>query len=157
MHIAFLLPADQPNYLITRCTAGIWAAILCPSIIEVIVELLIQSPNGLLLLRFTIVPLLWLVFFLLSWIFGYKILLLPNTQYRELFPTLTQRIISALWFGIFGNLALFLMFITGALKSSNLYSLICLSSYIGFSFGYRILLLPTTLKATMKAVVIGFT
>lgn len=94
-----------------------------------------------------------LIGLILGWKIVYKLLMLPQVDYISSYPSFAQRIVATLWFGTAGYLlACLIMHGEGVLIC---FFVLLMSSYLGFIYGYRILLLPTTLRGGLKSIMMG--
>lgn len=150
-----LLPADTENYLIiTRVTAAVWCGAIAFIVTQSMVVSLTVSPQ-LTLLQLMIPFVLALIFIFVGVMYGYRLLVLPKkVTYIKPFPTLMQRSISMIWFGMFGGILTLLSLPN--FRGQNLFFIFLLASYLGFFYGYRILLLEASLRSAIKSITIGF-
>lgn len=146
-----LLPADHPDLFPVRCVAGVWlGALSCFMTMGLNSLIYDQYAQTNLIILIAVA----LIAFLIGWKFLYRLLLFPKVNYLKLFPSLTQRVISAIWFGIIGYL-LALIIIRQVAGVIPVFVLL-LASYLGFTYGYRILLLPSSVRGAIKSIMIGF-
>lgn len=145
-----LLPADHLNAFPLRCVAGVWLGSLSYFIAMGINSFFIDAPktNGAIFIGLAVFA------FLIGWLFLYRALLFPRVTYLKLFPSLTQRVISAIWFGIIGYM-LAVIVLKQVISMMSIFVLL-LAAYLGFAYGYRILLLPTSIRGVVKSIIIGF-
>lgn len=146
-----LLPADTLDTFPIRCVAGIWfGSLTCFTIMGI--NSLVNDRYAQ-ITSIVFIPIA-LIAFLIGWLYFYRLLLIPKVNYLKLFPSLKLRVIAAIWFGIIGYL-LALIIIRQAAGAITMFVLL-LASYLGFTTGYRILLLPTSLRGTIKSIMLGF-
>lgn len=138
----------------TRAVSAIWLGIIGPIICEILIAELFfpdaEPPS----LKFIIIPVLALIFIILGWIYGYKILMTPYKKSSGPTPTYLEIFFLVLYSGL---ILLFYGFFVSALESSGFY--LYLFSLIGIStviFGYQILKLPSETKSIFKSALIGF-
>lgn len=150
-HKTFFHPADYLNGFITKFPAAVWGGA-----VGLILAFITLSPfsSSSQITTMVVFTLFTLVFMLLGMLYGYRLLLLPQIPYIKPFPTIKERIISMLWFGVVAC-PIQAFFIHG-LRNPNSIFVIAFVAYLGFAYGYRILLLPTSLKGAIKAVMLGF-
>lgn len=137
----FLLPADKLLTFPARCVAAIWSLDLSALILAG------KTSYG-----ETFVFTCALIAALLGWIYLYKIFLLPNVTYSNNHPSNKQRLLCMIIFGFSGS------FIGLAIFKFTIMTLfiLSLSSYLGFTYGHLILLLPSSFKAAIKSIMIGY-
>ena len=148
-------PVTEPNRLAVHLTAGIWTAILfnpffLPSggfIWEVIFNsgLLKNSVSSSL-----ITTIINLFLFVIGWKFTYKLLLWPNIKYQVLYPSNKERIFASVWFG-----ATAFLLSMPLMSETILEFLVVLTSYLGFVYGSRILIQPSSLKGVARVAIDG--
>lgn len=141
-----LFSADQPNIFLLRCVASVWVISFSAYLVIFVTALIYHestSPN------FFILGIINFFAFLAAWIWLYRLFLFPKIIYVKLFPSYKQRIISAIWFGIVGGML-------GDIIKFDVIFTFLLASYLGFTYGYSILLLPSSFKGLIKSLVIGF-
>ncbi|OGT64936.1 MAG: hypothetical protein A3J38_05135 [Gammaproteobacteria bacterium RIFCSPHIGHO2_12_FULL_45_9] len=143
-----LVTADNRAGFITRWVAGAWWGGLA-----VFMSMIFQLAHEPLGRRYPILLSCAPVFiaFLLGWFYGYNWLLCEKIQYERLYPTVKERIFAAIGYGVAGCFV-FHGFTDGPRGAFG----VALAAYIGFSYGWSILVLPLSFRASCKAMMIGF-
>tara|TARA_R110000868_G_scaffold344974_6_gene606042 strand:- start:374 stop:946 length:573 start_codon:yes stop_codon:yes gene_type:complete len=97
------------------------------------------------------ISLFCIVFTIIGACYAHKLMQWPKVTYLKPHGSLTDRIIAMLWFGTISELIFYSPIIgIPALQFASL-----LSAALGFCLGYRILLLPNTLRAFIKVLMIA--
>ncbi|GEM_PF-3618270 len=148
---SLLTPADNLSIFITRSVAGIWGSTFA-MLVGSLIPYVAGEGNKFLILTyyFLSVP----IGFWLGWYYGYKLLLFPKIKYEKLFPTWSDRSIAAVWFGLAGFCAARLGH-RSPIEGIEIFITI-FAGYLGFAYGWRVLALPSSLLASLKAIMIGF-
>lgn len=145
---------EHPNLFITRSVAAVWCGLIGLLIAQGIMSITISISNQPNILEMGVIIISVFIFILLGLIYVYRLLLLPSVSYSESFPELSQRILAMLWFGSIGSL-IQAFFLHGPSNPNSLFVII-LVSFLGFTYGSRILLLPASIKAALKSLIMGF-
>jgi len=146
-----LLPADNTGSFMARWAGAAWASAL-GLLVFLILALIFPNINDkvpLLNIALTIVGFLW------GFFYGYKFLLWPKIDYTDAFPTMTERVIATVWFGVVGYAVLHSY--GQGIKDALGFFIMVFSAYLGFAYGWRILVLPFSGRAILKAIVLGLT
>lgn len=146
-----LLPADQMNIFPLRCVAAIWTGSLAGAIVFLLSSRFIPENAQ---VNLPVIFISVLSASIVGGLFFYKILLLPTVQYKKNFPSISERNIASIYFGLSSYLVSIIVFrdISGAIPIFVLF----LAGYLGFVYGYRILLLTFSAKSVLKVAVFAF-
>lgn len=140
-----LLSAEQLPHFSLRCVSGIWTG---SASYLLIIGLNINSLSALLTIS---IP-----GFLLGFLLVYRIFLYPTVSYSNPFPTLIQRIIAALYFGLAGYCVFRWVEMDKYEHLRDFAEFVfLLSAYMGFYYGYRVLLLPSSVRGFLKSIMLG--
>lgn len=139
-------PAEPINPWLTRLTAGLWLGAFSGIFAT---GILLDSPDN--PYSAVAVTILCIFFTIIGACYAHRLLQWPHVDYLQSRGSLANRMIAMIWFGILSEI----------LMSSPIISypgwrfVSLLAATMGFSLGYRILLLPNTLKAIIKVAMIS--
>lgn len=144
-----LLSVDDIDKFPVCCVSCIWLGSLAYFTTTLVNSLIYGKYAQVNLVISVVITLLTLLF---GWVYLYRLFLFPKVTYLKQYPSLSQRVISAIWFGLIGFLlALIIKQTSGAM----VIFVSLLASYLGFTFGYHILLLPLSMRGMIKTIMIG--